>query len=126
MPIAAITHLSSNLVRGVAIGVSLACVPLFLLMLADRETRLAVSSFNRDYRRLSWRQKIISDVYGDRWLLIFNRLIWLELVIRVLLGQDDALAGLAFAGFFITTLMLILMLMRYASRLEEAVSAPTA
>ncbi|WP_459662078.1 hypothetical protein [Novosphingobium sp. 11B] len=88
---------------------------MFLVALFDRATRQAVDTFNQrskaQWRDMSWRERLFSRSYGDLRLLIINRLIALEMLAFIVTGnQGQHFALLAFIGFALSTLMLMLMM----------------
>jgi len=88
---------------------------MFVLMLADAPTRRALSDYNlhaeERSREISWQERLFCEEYGDRRIVIINRLVWLEGVVFVF-GQRQDLALLCSTSFSISTLMAMLMLKR--------------
>ncbi|PTQ12003.1 hypothetical protein CLG96_05320 [Sphingomonas oleivorans] len=88
---------------------------MFVLMLLDAPTRRAVNAFNsnakKKWREMTWWERLFSSEYGDRRLLIVNRLVWLELAVFIFVRRQD-LALLGFMSFAISTIMLMLMMKR--------------
>jgi len=90
-------------------------IVMFILAVLDGPTRRAVDDFNLKskarWREMTWWERLFSDEYGDRRLLIVNRLVGLEVAIFVIIRAQD-LALLGFVGFALSTLMLMLMMKR--------------
>ncbi|MBB5713152.1 hypothetical protein [Sphingomonas xinjiangensis] len=88
---------------------------MFVLMLADAQTRRAVKNYNlhagERSREMTWRERLFSKEYGDRRIVIINRFAWLAAVVFVFAQRQD-LALLCITSFFISTLMAMLMLKR--------------
>lgn len=88
---------------------------MFVTMLCDPPTRRAIDSFNRHEDAgpggAPWRRRSFSANYGDRRLMIVNRLAALALLMVALMGRQD-LAVLCFVSVAISALMLMLMLKR--------------
>jgi hypothetical protein len=89
---------------------------MFVLMLFDLPTRRAVDTFNRKARTrwpdMTWSQRFLSPEYGDRRLLIVNRLVWVVAVVCIFAKRQD-LALLCFVSFALSTIMLMLMMKRH-------------
>lgn len=88
---------------------------MFLVALFDGATRQTVEAFNQrskgQWRDMSWRERFFSRSYGDLRLLIINRLIALEMLVFIFTGnQGQQFALIAFIGFALSTLMLMLMM----------------
>ncbi|WEK43607.1 MAG: hypothetical protein P0Y64_01890 [Candidatus Sphingomonas colombiensis] len=97
-----------------ALLVVLAAV-MFLVTLFDGATRQAVDAFNQRskgrWRNMSWHERFFSRSYGDLRLLIINRLIALEMLAFIFTGiRGRQFALIAFIGFALSTLMLMLMM----------------
>lgn len=105
------------LVPPVSAVLSALTVVMFILAVLDGPTRRAVDDFNLKskarWREMTWWERLFSDEYGDRRLLIVNRLVGLEVAIFIIIGEQD-LALLGFVSFALSTLMLMLMMKRRA------------
>lgn len=88
---------------------------MFVIALLDPPTRRAVEAFNQTsktrWREMSWAERLFSEEYGDRRLLIVNRLVWAEGAIFIFAKMQD-LALLSFVSFALSTLMLMLLMKR--------------
>lgn len=86
------------------------CVPLFIVALADRNTRSAVertrAQLERQWRSMTWRQRTLFPEEADRLLLFLNRLLWVEAAVAIFFDRPGVM--LAFAGFFLTALLIFL------------------
>lgn len=91
---------------------------MFVAVMADKPTRAAINSFNRSTAEASSKrsffQQLFSAEYGDRRLLLVNRLVWFEMVVAIVMGRQD-LALLGFVSFAVSGLMLMLGLKRISA-----------
>jgi hypothetical protein len=105
----------TGIVTPLTIVLALLATCMFAFALLDQPTRRAVEKFNRTsdtrWREMSWGQRLFAKEYGDRRLLIVNRLVWVEGSIFVIAGMQE-LALLGFISFALSTLMLMLLMKR--------------
>lgn len=98
---------------------ALLAVVMFGAAVMDGPTRRAVAAFNIDqsekWRGRSWWERLVSLDYGDRRLVIVNRLVWVEGIVFIVMRRPE-LALVCFVSFALSTLMLMLLMKRREAR----------
>ena len=94
---------------------ALLAVVMFGAAVIDGPTRRAVAAFNIDqkekWRGRTWWERLVSLDYGDRRLVLVNRLVWVEGIVFIVMRRPE-LALVCFVSFALSTLMLMLLMKR--------------